>query len=192
MLALAATSDELRKFDLVKRRLNPYAGPQCYAHLDRNSEDYRVRANERMKEGAEDEEADDVKEVTAPGGEKGDSAVMDESCWLRCMSCEKWRCVDATCAQGLRGTSYFHVRKTDLDWAAWLGKAEERYGQAVAGHVHALESSEAAGGGMVEVLKSDADGGVADPQAGVQHTCLDLGRHLVDAYLKQGNPVMNS
>ena len=55
MLALAATSDELKKYPMVTERLVPFLGPQCYPHMDRSSVEYRVRANERMK----GEEADE-------------------------------------------------------------------------------------------------------------------------------------
>ena len=66
--------------------------------------------------------------------------------------------MEATSAQGLRGTSYFDVRETDLDWAAWLDKAKARYDQAVAQHVHALAASEAAGGRVVEAPRNDSEG----------------------------------
>ena len=47
MLALAAVSDEIHKYPMVKDHLVEYAGPQCYAHLDKRSKDYRARANEK-------------------------------------------------------------------------------------------------------------------------------------------------
>ena len=42
MLALGATSDELRKYPMVTARLRAYDGPQCYPHVDPRSADYRV------------------------------------------------------------------------------------------------------------------------------------------------------
>ncbi len=50
-LALAAVSDELRKYPMVTDRLKAYAGPQCYAHLDKAGSDYRVDVPERERAG---------------------------------------------------------------------------------------------------------------------------------------------
>jgi hypothetical protein len=47
MLALAATSDELRKYPMVTERLVPCAGPQCYPHLDKRSSAYRLDVDAR-------------------------------------------------------------------------------------------------------------------------------------------------
>ena len=48
MIALRATSDELRKYSIVCEHLRRFAGPQCFAHLNRFSAEYRVLANEEM------------------------------------------------------------------------------------------------------------------------------------------------
>ena len=55
MLALAATSDEIQKYPMVKDRLRDcdYKGPQCYAHLDKKGADYRAGANEKAGEEKE-------------------------------------------------------------------------------------------------------------------------------------------
>ena len=59
MVALGAVSDELKKYPMVTERLTPFAGPQCYPHLDVASANYRVHANERRR-GEEAEEGQDA------------------------------------------------------------------------------------------------------------------------------------
>ena len=54
MVALEATSDELRKYQMVTDNLVPYAGPQCYPHLDRGSLEYRVTSKKLKTESPED------------------------------------------------------------------------------------------------------------------------------------------
>ena len=126
MVALAAVSDELRKYPMVLERLTPFAGPQCYPHLDPRSASYRVHANERRRDGeAEEGEGGAAREGAEPRAEA--CAVLDEGCWLRCDRCSKWRCVAAACAPALRGYGFFDVRATDMDWSAWLGGARRRY-----------------------------------------------------------------
>ena len=49
MDALAATSDELRKYPMVTDNLAPFAGPQCFPHLDKASTECRLHANQRLK-----------------------------------------------------------------------------------------------------------------------------------------------
>ena len=134
MVALAATSDELKKYPMEIRKLTPYLGPQCFPHLDVRSVDCRLRANEKPKRGTEDDDEELAREGMAEEGGGGVCAVMEEKCWLRCMECQKWRCVEPACAEVLRGTSYFGVRATDLDWASWLGEAQQRYAAAVSSH----------------------------------------------------------
>ena len=50
MRALAAVSLEVKKYPMVTDRLTAYAGPQCYAHLDPSSPEYRVHANEQRED----------------------------------------------------------------------------------------------------------------------------------------------
>ena len=98
----------------------------------------------KPKRGTEDDDEELAREATAEEGGGGVCAVMEEKCWLRCMECKKWRCVEPACAEVLRGTSYFGVRATDLDWASWLGEAQQRYAAAVSSHESALEAHEEA------------------------------------------------
>ena len=46
MLALAAVSDELKKYPMIMDRLTPYAGPQCFPHLHKEGGEYRLHAND--------------------------------------------------------------------------------------------------------------------------------------------------
>ena len=119
MLALQATSEELRKYDVVTEQLRPYAGPQCYPHLDRTNEDCRI----------------DCKPVTGGtaihgnlGAHGADASLAREQCWRCCDSCGKWRLVDHRCLPALAAEEgFFEDRETDLDWGQWLTKASFRY-----------------------------------------------------------------
>jgi hypothetical protein len=51
MLALAATSAELTKFDMLTQSLKAFAGPQCYAHLDPAGSEY-IRVLGQTQEAA--------------------------------------------------------------------------------------------------------------------------------------------
>ena len=106
MLALAATSDELRKYDMVTENLTPFAGPQCYPHLDPKSVDYRVHANQRLKtEGPEEKEDESVAEKQR----KLCGAVVKDQCWLTCDRCGKRRCVAEASVPVLRGFEFFNA-----------------------------------------------------------------------------------
>ncbi len=124
MLALEATSDELRKYDVVTEYLRPYAGPQCYAHLDKDGSDYRVAVSDAFVEqrvsGAEGRAA------PRPLAE----TLASRECWRCCDCCGKWRFVDRRCAPALQGDTFFQERETDLDWATWLAQAPARYAAA--------------------------------------------------------------
>ena len=78
MLALAATSDELRKYPMVTERLVPFLGPQCYPHMDRSSVEYRARANERVK-GEDADGGHDSSQRQDDGG-----SVMQVGSWMKC------------------------------------------------------------------------------------------------------------
>ena len=104
MLALAATSEELRKYPIVTEHLTPYLGPQCYPHLDRSSANYRVRGTEE-KIMKEQEGPDRAKDGEAGQQERGGVGwdVQNRWRWLRCnrIGCGKWRCVDPSCVPAL-------------------------------------------------------------------------------------------
>ena len=128
MLALGATSDELRKYGMVTRRLTPYLGPQCYPHLDSRSVEYRVRANERAKTGVEDEETTDGRRPDVAAVPET-SAVLDERCWMQCdrRGCGKWRCVAAASVGALRGDGFSRCgRRT---WTGSCGCPRRRRGR---------------------------------------------------------------
>ena len=92
MLALAATSDELKKYPMLLDRLVAYAGPQCFPHLDPASSDYRARANQRLKEEQGDGPCAPSRVDAADRG-GGAGAVGATACWMQCEGCKKWRCV---------------------------------------------------------------------------------------------------
>ena len=124
MVALSATSDELRKYPMVTERLTKFAGPQCFPHLNPNSSDFRVRANEP----AEACSPDDGESARSWHGE----ALFDGRNWLQCCRCLKWRFAAPGCAAVFGSQNYFSVRGTDVDWESWLRGAEARYAQEVA------------------------------------------------------------
>ena len=114
MVALGATSDELRKYPMVTEHLKSFAGPQCFPHIDPRSLAYRVHVNERRSDDpdAAGKSSHPDEQETGAG-----SAVLKEECWLQCMNekCKKWRCVSRGCLASLRGEGFGEVRVTDLD-----------------------------------------------------------------------------
>ena len=156
MLALAAVSDEIAKYPMVKDRLEAYAGPQCYAHLDKTGEDYRVRANERRAQKAE----------SADGKSVASAAVLDPACWLRCDNekCGKWRLVHQNCLRAFRSECHFREEETDRDWEWWLQQAPSRYERFLRKHVSAAGGDDAER--LEEFLECNAESpgeiGVAD------------------------------
>ena len=119
MEALAAVSKELAGYRSLHGRMTPYAGPQCFSHLDPEGGDYRVAANVPVQEG--EEGAGDGGAGTAAGD------VADAANWCRCDRCGCWRFVGRGCVGALREAQYFAVRDTDLDWESWLANAGARY-----------------------------------------------------------------
>ena len=117
MVALGATSDELRKYPMVTEHLKPFAGPQCFPHIDPRSLVYRVHANERRSD-----DPDAAGKSSQPDGQEtgAGSAVLQEKCWLQCMKCERGRCAAPVCLAALDDSCFSEVRTTDLDWGAWL------------------------------------------------------------------------
>lgn len=45
MVALTATSDELRKYPFLTERLSKFVGPQCFPLMNPSAAEFRVRAN---------------------------------------------------------------------------------------------------------------------------------------------------
>ena len=111
MLALQATSEELQKYDVVTEHLQPYAGPQCYPHLDRSSVECRVVAKAPGSGSA------------TQGGDRPagvEASLARKECWRCCDSCGKWRLVDVRCLPALASEGGFlEERETDLDWGKW-------------------------------------------------------------------------
>ena len=113
MLALEATSEELRKYPMVTDNMLPYAGPQCYPHLDKGSVEYRVKLG-KLKTESPDEELDEQRDA----GEET-STVLHDGSWLTCDHCGKWRCVALDSLPAVRGFGFFEPLATDLDWEQW-------------------------------------------------------------------------
>ena len=107
MEALAAVSEEIRKYPLAQSELRPFAGPQCYAHLDKESAQCRVRANERNPDRGEGVEAPRC----------AAEELVDVDNWFQCDCCGRWRFVGRHCATALREHLHFQVRESDVDWA---------------------------------------------------------------------------
>ena len=101
MLALEATSDELRKYPMVTENLVPFAGPQCYPHLDKGSTEYRVNSG-KLKTESPDNHTEGKRESCV-----GSSTVLHDGCWLTCDHCGKWRCVDRDSLPAVRGFGFF-------------------------------------------------------------------------------------
>ena len=120
MEALWAASEELRRYPAKRDRLKPFAGPQCFPHLDKEGGDYRGNANAPPPE----ELGEDGAGAPSAGTEARD--LVDEENWYRCDRCTCWRFVGRTCLAALREAQYFAVRDTDLDWGTWLAAAPER------------------------------------------------------------------
>ena len=142
MLALAAVSDEIAKYPMVKDRLQKYAGPQCFAHLDKTGSDYRVRANEQSAENA----------GSAAEQRLEQGAVLSSACWMRCGDCGRWRLVHQNCLRVFRPECYFREEKTDRDWAWWLQQAPSRYERFL------RERAGTVGGANAEHLEEYMDG----------------------------------
>ena len=81
MLALEATSDELRKYPMVTDNLVPFAGPQCYPHLDKSSAEYRVNMGKLKTESPEDH-VDGAHE-----GSVGCPTVLQDGSWVAWARC---------------------------------------------------------------------------------------------------------
>ena len=135
MDALAATSLFIRNNPEKSAHLVPFAGPQCFAHLNPAGSCYRVDANHRRQPGK-------IDEPTAL-----DALHPDR--WKQCCSCGKWRFVDEDTARLLRTESFFDRRDTDLDWGRWLRDAKKRYD-----HFATCHSS--SGGGDDSAVHGDA------------------------------------
>ena len=113
MQALRATSAELQMFPLERNRLKPYAGPQCFPHLQ---DPGRLFAN--------DETASTKAEL---GGDAARKQLTE--CWLHCDTCKKWRVVERASLPALKPEEYVKRREgcVEVDWGTWLGEARARY-----------------------------------------------------------------
>ena len=82
---------------------------------------------------------------------------MSKDSWFRCSNprCCKWRCVDPSVADLLRGVEFFRPEATDLDWHQWLSDARTRY---------AVAQQRCDGAGAAS-LGMDGEGGFADADA---------------------------
>ena len=113
MEALRAISEELQKFPIVNAELTPYAGPQCFPHL----QDPGRRHANVAKAGPAAEAGADVarKQLT--------------DCWLQCEKCRKWRLVEHASLPALKTEEYVKTRdgSVDVNWGRWLVEAEARY-----------------------------------------------------------------
>ena len=90
MDALAATSDELRKYPMVTDNLTPFAGPQCFPHLDKASTECRLHANQRLKTEDPGSEGGAAPPQVAPAPGRA-CPPCTQGCWLQCDRCSKWR-----------------------------------------------------------------------------------------------------
>jgi len=109
MQALKATSERLQRNDQKCAHLVPFAGPQCFAHIDPDGSSYRVDANMLRR--------------SEKRGVLDDSSILNAfhtDRWKQCCVCAKWRFVDEDTARLLRSESFFEERDSDLDWARWL------------------------------------------------------------------------
>ena len=86
MEALRNTSDELRLFPIEHAKLKPYAGPQCFPHLQ---DPARRFANAVTAEGAAEVGADVARKQLT-------------ECWLQCDKCRKWRLVERASLPSLK------------------------------------------------------------------------------------------
>ena len=112
MRALRETSEELQMFPIDRHRLKPYAGPQCFPHLQ-----------DLARRFANDEKPSTTTEVGADATRK-----QLTECWLQCDSCRKWRVVDRASLPALKLEESTKKREgcVDIDWGRWLGNAQAR------------------------------------------------------------------
>ena len=127
MEALRETSDELRLFPGVTVRLEAYAGPQCFPHIQLGSTNYRGRANEQRLN--DDGGGESIRAVRQQVVGRVGGPVMMKDCWFQCCNdqCKKWRCVDPAVVDLLRGVEFLRPETTDLDWQLWISDARTRY-----------------------------------------------------------------
>ena len=113
MRALRATSEELQQFPIVRQRLTPYAGPQCFPHL---KDPARKHANKA--------EAGAMVEVSADVARK-----QLTECWLQCDKCMKWRLLERSSLAAVKPEEYSKRREgcVEVDWGRWLREARTRY-----------------------------------------------------------------
>ena len=115
MQALQATTDELGGYPIMTCSMTPYAGPQCFPHLEQEE---RVQAN---RHGSVRVAGEDVVDRHA--------FHQFETCWLKCDGCGKLRFVDQECFAALRPEAFSKSCENHrgFDWGAWVAQAPDRY-----------------------------------------------------------------
>ena len=184
MRALRATSAELQRFPIDRHRLTPYAGPQCFPHL----EDPARRFANDCKPGA----------TLVPGTDVARKQLTE--CWLQCDRCRKWRVVERASLAALKPEEYGKGRSgcVEVDWGRCLGEARARYDaflQRRSGKGSALEEDiagvpadtvecEPAGAGkdgdddlLIAGSLSDCSAGVGTSECGSDDEGRDLSRY---------------
>ena len=118
MDALRETSDELQFCPALTARLVAYAGPQCFLHTDATSIHCRLHANE-LRLSNEDGSAERTVACKRAVGSAG-GLVMSKDSWFQCSNprCRKWRCVDPSVADLLRGVEFFQARSNRFGLAS--------------------------------------------------------------------------
>ena len=152
MGALRTASTEQWMFPIENARLTPYAGPQCFPHL----QDPGRRHANTVKAGAT--------------GELGADAARKQltECWLKCDHCAKWRLVELASLPAVKPEEYIKKREgcVDVDWGQWLAGAKVRYDAFLQRHSAQeqaldLESSERTGP-VTERVRVDGDSDADD------------------------------
>ena len=136
MLALAAVSNELKKYPMIMDGLTAYAGPQCFPHLNKDGGEYRLHANDVVHK----------EDVEMKGVECVATGVFDAECWRQCDTCSRWRLLDRRCLPATSENVYMAVRDTDLDWESWLECAGARYDAAGLSSTHDVCDEDVAAG----------------------------------------------
>ncbi len=105
--ALRLTSEEIRRYPMKQQYLKPYAGPQCYPHIDPRSKENRLHANEKMGHapGEDPQGGGDggARPEACGGADDGASHLFCMRNWAQCDRCHCWRLLLPACAARARG-----------------------------------------------------------------------------------------
>jgi hypothetical protein len=118
MRALVLTSVHLSKFSTACEYLTPYAGPQCFPHL----------------QDVERREANGLDRLLVSAGGAVSADGLFQGCawdrWRRCDGCRRWRLLDPEAVEvfGEEGCDKRLPHRL-IDWRAWLLSAPERFAQ---------------------------------------------------------------